>query len=104
MSDLFIKSGDEYLMTGGGTLLLVAGAYYGPPEETTPEGKSRASSLIAAILAVAAARGFAKGDLLETLLSRNEVSPRVLDLARQVDKHLGKDGFAVAIKRAGGNA
>lgn len=102
MSELFIKNGDEYLMTAGGALLVAADALYGPPEETTPEGRYRAAALVDAILSVATERGFKSRDLLETMLSRNEVSNRVRELARQVDKCLGEDGFQTALERAGG--
>lgn len=101
MSDLFIKNGDEYLMTAGGVVLVAADALYGPAEESTPEGRTRAAVLMDAILSVAAERGFQSRDLFETILSRREVSGRVRELAQLVDQCLGKDGFQVALKRIG---
>ncbi|VVE01440.1 hypothetical protein [Pandoraea terrigena] len=102
MSDLFVKNGDEYLMSAGGTLLVAADAMYGPAEESTPEGRCRAAALADAILSVATERGFKSRDLFETMLARREVSDRVLELARKVDRCLGKDGFQVVLKRIGG--
>lgn len=102
MSDLFVKNGDEYFMSAGGTLLVVADAMYGPAEESTPEGRSRAAALANTILSVATERGFKSRDIFETMLARREVSDRVLELARQVDRCLGKDGFQIAIDRVGG--
>ncbi|WP_374625086.1 hypothetical protein [Pandoraea sp.] len=101
MNDLFVKNGDEYLMSAGGTLLVVADAIYGPAEESTPEGRCRAAALTDAILSVASDRGFKNRDLFETMLARREVSDRVIELARKLDRCLGKDGFQVAIKRTG---
>ncbi|WP_024901556.1 hypothetical protein [Robbsia andropogonis] len=102
MSELFIKKGDEYLMTAGGVVLIAADAIYGPPHETTPQGRENAKRMMDAILGVAAERGFKRRDLLETMLARREMSPRVRDLAQQVDKCLGKEGFRIALERAGG--
>ena len=102
MSNLFIKEGDRYLLSAGGTLLIAAEALYGPPEESTDEGRRRAAALMDALLPVAAERGFARRDLMKTMLPRNEASERVCDMAREIDKCLGKDGFEIALKRAGG--
>ena len=56
---------------------------YAYDDETPPSGRARAAALLHSLLSAARAGGFAKGDLLETLLSKGEVSHRVQELAHE---------------------
>ena len=81
VNQLFIRQGDQYVCNLAGCLLLAAGAVYGDPRETTPQGRSNGRKMVDAILAAARAAGYAQGDILATLLARNQPSPRVAAMA-----------------------
>ena len=69
------------LLSPAGVLLMMGSYAY--DDETPPSGRARAAELLHSLLSAARAGGFAKGDLLETLLSKGEVSHRVQELAHE---------------------
>jgi len=79
---LFKKDGDQYLCSLTGCLLLAAGAVYGDPRETTPRGRRNGQRLVDAILTAARKAGYTQGDILATLLARNQPSPRIAAMAK----------------------
>lgn len=81
LTPLFKKEGDRYLCSLAGCLLLAAGAVYGDPRETTPAGRSNGRKMMDAILAATRKAGYAQGDILATLLARNEPSSRIAEMA-----------------------
>ena len=80
-NQLFTQQGDQYLCSLAGCLLLAAGAVYGDPRETTPKGRANGRLMMGAILAAARKAGYTQGDILATLLARNERSRRVAEMA-----------------------
>ncbi len=68
---------------------MLADTVYGDPSETPPAGRARAQAMLDAILSAASAGGFTQFDILATLLSRNEVSPRVNTMAIQACEAAG---------------
>jgi hypothetical protein len=69
--------GDSYDVQPAGIIMILADTVYGPDSASTPPtGKARAMESLAAIFRAARAGGFTQGDVLMTLLSRNEVSQR----------------------------
>ena len=79
---MFRPNGDGYDVSPAGVLLLAAGTIYGDPSETTPKGISNARTLMDGILTAAHDGGFKQGDILRTLLARNEVTHRLAAMAR----------------------
>lgn len=73
-----------YLLSPAGVLLMVGSIAYGDDDDDTPPyGRARAAGLLHSLLSAARAGGFTKGDLLETLLAKGEVSHRVKELAHE---------------------
>ena len=81
--------GTAYDIKPAGVLLMLADTVYGDPSETPPAGRARAQAMLDAILSAASAGGFTQFDILATLLSRNEVSPRVKTMAIQACEAAG---------------
>lgn len=80
---MFIQNGeDDYEITMPGALLLCADAFYGDPAETSPAGRTSAMEMIDAILGAAFSAGFTQGDVLRTLLARNNPDHRTKLLAQ----------------------
>ena len=72
-----------YLLSPAGVLLMVGNIAYGDDDDTPPSGRARAADVVRKMLSAARAGGFTKGDLLETLLAKGEVSHRVKELAHE---------------------
>jgi len=64
-----------------GVLLLMADCAYGNPAKTAPKDAHDARALVDGVLAAARAGGFVQYDILGMLLSRNERSARVAEMA-----------------------
>lgn len=64
-----------------GLLLLAAECVYGGSLDTTPDVAHDAKKLLDGVLSAARTGGFTQGDILATLLSRNERSVRVVEMA-----------------------
>ena len=79
---MFRPNGDGYDASPAGVLLLAAGAIYGDPTETTPQGIRNAHKMVDGILDAARAGGFKQGDILRTLLARNQTTPRLAAMAQ----------------------
>ena len=69
--------GAAYDIQPAGVLLILAGTVYGDSSESPPAGRIRGKALMDAMLTAARAGGFTHGDILATLLSKNEVAHRV---------------------------
>lgn len=80
--------GTAYDIQPAGVLLILADTVYDSPSDTPPIGRARAQAMLDAILS-AAAGGFTQFDIHATLLSRNEVSPRVKTMAIQACEAAG---------------
>jgi hypothetical protein len=79
---IFKPNGDGFDISPAGVLLIAAGTVYGDPSETTPQGMSNARALIDELLDAAVAGGYTQGDILRTLLARNQPTPRVMAMAQ----------------------
>lgn len=73
--------GKSYEMHPAAALLIMAGDLYSDPCELSKDDQALAYAYIGSVLSAARAGGFTQGDILATLLAREEVSPRVLDMA-----------------------
>ena len=63
-------------------VLLMMGTYaHAPDDEITPQGRAKAVDALGRILKAARAGGFTQGEILETMMARGEISPRVKELA-----------------------
>ena len=76
-----------YLSPAG--VLLIMGSY-AHDDDTSPAGRARAADVVRKMLSAARAGGFTKGDLLETLLAKGEVSHRVKELAHEAIDSAGE--------------
>lgn len=99
---MFIPNGDGYASSPAGVLLLAADALYGDPAETKPEGRKNASNLIDGILNAAYRGGFFQGDVLHTLLSRNNPDDRTKKMAQDACDAAGNDALVRIISGAMG--
>lgn len=79
------------LLSMPAVLLLAAGAAYDQSGEVTLSGRTKGQIIVRRVLSAAAKGGFTKGQLLETLLSRLEVSTRVKVLATEAVEAAGTD-------------
>ncbi len=96
---MFTPNGDGYDMTAVGVLLVSADALYGDPTETTPEGRQNARAMIDGILNAAFKGGFFHGDVLHTLLARNQPDRRTQALAQAACDAAGNDALIEVITR-----
>lgn len=88
--------GDCYDIQPAGVILILADMVYGPDSASTPPtGRARAMEALAAIFKASSAGGFTQGDVLMTLLSRNEVSHRVKAMAVQACEAAGNERMGV---------
>lgn len=78
---MFRPNGDGYDVSAPGVLLMCADAIYGDPDETTPQGRKNAEAMIDGILNAAYRGGFFQGDILRTLLARNQPDARTKAMA-----------------------
>ena len=97
---MFRPNGDGYDVSPAGVLLLAAGTIYGDPSETTPKGISNARTLMDGILTAARAGGFTQGDILRTLLARNETTHRLAAMARAACAAAGAVAIGEVLDRA----
>ncbi len=96
---IFVPNGDGYDMTAVGVLLVSAGALYGDPTETTPKGRKKAQAMLDGILNAAFKGGFFQGDVLHTLLARNQTDRRTQALAQAACDAAGNDALVEVISR-----
>jgi len=84
-SEIFTPApdGKSFKNSAVSTLLFLAGELYADPCKLSEVDRKRTHWVIDALLKAARAGGFLHGDILATLLARNEVSKRVIDLATQ---------------------
>jgi hypothetical protein len=88
--------GDSYDIQPAGVILILADTVYGPDSNsTTPIGRARAMEALTAVFKAAREGGFNQGDILMTLLSRNEVSHRVKAMAVQACAAAGNERLGV---------
>lgn len=85
--------GAAYDIQPAGVLMLLADTVYGDSCESSPAGRARAKAMIDAMLKAARAGGFTQSDILETLLSRGDVSHRVKALAVEACAAAGNDAI-----------
>jgi hypothetical protein len=100
-NDLGVPIGDgEYASPA--KFLLMSGFLVYEAKKASNDVRITARNILDEIFAAATASGFAKRDLLETLMSRCEKSQRVWTLAVQVTEAVGDtDAFISALRRAG---
>jgi hypothetical protein len=104
MSDqrkLVHEIGGEKYVSSAMILLIAAGAAYSNDTTITPEGRAKGRATVQELLRCARAGGFAKADILETLLARDEVSLRVKALAIEVVDAIEQSEFFAALARVG---
>ena len=90
--------GAAYDIQPAGVLILLADTVYGDPSESSPTGRTKAKAMMGSLLAAARAGGFTQSDILETLLSRGEVSHRVKALAVEACAAAGNDAISEIFK------
>lgn len=98
---IFQPNGDGYNMTLTGVLLMAAGALYGDPDETTPKGRKNAQTIVDGFLNAAFKGGFFQGDVLHTLLARNQTDRRTAELAQAACDAAGNDALLAIMAKAG---
>jgi hypothetical protein len=88
MTGDYVKTNPTFKLNGEGpahdpmvVLISVAGIVYQGFAMTTPEGSRKANVFLDEMLAAAFRGGFRQGDILRTLLSRNDQSSRTLVMA-----------------------
>lgn len=89
-----------WLASPAGLFLIASDAAYDPESGCTHEGHLRGLLVVQRLLSAASKAGFAKGQLLETMLFSGEVSQRVKDLAFEMTETLGQKEAAHVIQRA----
>ncbi|SFV15507.1 hypothetical protein [Pseudoduganella namucuonensis] len=97
---MFTPNGDGYDIAPAGVLLLAADTAYGPPHETTPQGMRNARTLMDGILDAARAGGYTQGDILRTLLARNQPTRRVQEMAQAACDTAGAAALTSVFERA----
>ncbi|MDP2786187.1 MAG: hypothetical protein Q8O38_16585 [Sulfurimicrobium sp.] len=96
---MFKPNGNGYDITPPGVLLLLADAVHGDPSESTAEGKEKAGWVIDAILSAAYRGGFFQGDVLHTLLARNQPDRRMFAMAQAACDAAGPAAIASIFSR-----
>jgi hypothetical protein len=87
-----VTQGDGVYHLSAAAALLVIGEYaYEDFDETVPAQPNRLRDLVGRVLSMAAAGGFAKSDILLTMISKHERSSRMLSMAQEVVDHMGGD-------------
>ena len=98
---MFTPNGNGYDISPAGLLIIAAGTAYGDPSETTPEGMRNSNAIINEILNAARAGGFTQCDVLHTLLSRNQPTKRIAEMAQAACDAAGYDGYRAVFTGAG---
>ena len=80
-------------------VLVAARTAYAPDSDTQQQQRGMAS--LDCLLSVARAQGFAKGDILRTLLARGEYSERTVSMARDAMSGASTEALAAALARTG---
>ncbi|SAK51484.1 hypothetical protein AWB80_01649 [Caballeronia pedi] len=82
--------------------LLMCGFLVFEAKHADEDLRQYARRVLDAVFAAAAANGFRRSDLLETLMSKGERTPRILNLARQATAAIGDNlAFVRVIAQAG---
>jgi hypothetical protein len=88
-------------ISSAGILLLCAEALYGNGS-VPADARERARRTVDELLSAAVVGGFAKGDILETLMSKDRHSDRVVDMAIDAMSYIGgPDELAAVLTRSG---
>lgn len=86
------------------TFILMCGYLLYAAKNADAGARSDARQLLDGVLAAASAGGFHRGDLLETLMSRNERTDRLRDLAHAAADAIGDTAaFLQVLRGAGAN-
>jgi hypothetical protein len=85
--------GTAYDIQPAGVLIMLASYVYDAESDLSDDGKAKLKRHIDAMLTAARAGGFTQGDILATLLSRNEVSHRVKAMAVQACAAAGNEAI-----------
>ena len=99
-NEIFRPNGNGYDVTPPGVLLIVAGLFYGHAE-STPLGRRKAGELMEGILSAALAGGFCQGDILHTLLARNQATPQLGAMVQAACDAAGPAPLREIFKKAG---
>jgi hypothetical protein len=91
---MFTPNGDGYDITAPGVLLICANVIYGDPDETTAQGRTKAMAVIDGVLNAAYRGGFFQGDVLRTLLARNQPNARTVSLAQAACDAAGPEAIS----------
>ncbi|TDY23930.1 hypothetical protein B0G81_4332 [Paraburkholderia sp. BL6665CI2N2] len=100
-SDFGVPVGDgEYASPA--KFLLMSGFLVYEAKKAESDVRQAARNILDEVFQSAKAGGFMKGDLLETLMSRREKSPRIWALAVEATEAIGNtDAFISVLRRAG---
>ena len=98
---MFTPNGDGYDVSPAGAFVLCAATVYGDPAESTPAGIRNARTMLDAVLSAARAGGYTQGDVLHTLLARNKVDRRTMEMAQAACDAAGAARMAVVMRNAG---
>ena len=84
------------------SLLLISGFLIYGASSVETSVRELARDIVDATLAAARVKGFVKGDILETMMSRGEMSDRILALAEDATNAIGDSAaFLAVLQRAG---
>ena len=87
-----------FLLSPAAVLMMVGVAAHEGDDEISPSGRARAQDALRRILSAARAGGFARGDVLETMMARGEVSARVKELAHAAIDAAGADAVVAIMQ------
>ena len=80
MTEIFKPNGDGYDIAPAGVLLIIAGELYGE-DELSKSGRTKCKLILDSFINAAIKGGYKQSDILLTLLSRNDKSRRVVQMA-----------------------
>lgn len=84
--------GAAYNLNASAVLLVLADSAHGKnSHDTPPTGKARAAKALADLLAAASAGGYPQADILETLLTQGDTSPRVAAMCSEAMAAAGSE-------------
>ena len=90
---IFMPTADGYDIRAEGVLMLLAHELYAEPCQLSGPGKARIKGFIDDLLSAARVGGFTQSDILHTLLSKNELSPRVRDMVEAAVSAAGNEAI-----------
>jgi hypothetical protein len=95
------RNGELANITPAGVLVICAEALYRPDREESTQDPQFCIDVIAGVLSAARNSGYAQGDILETLLAKGPLTPRIGDMAREACAAAGDAALRQLFDRIG---